>query len=154
MRRRIYVAYAHRVIETFMKKLWGTGNDKIQASLERLDQLTKDEGLSAVAQTLGVAHGIENDINKMKRLSFLSTPIFCPDRRYFVGDQLQKDVQHWLSPPDPSTNQNFVSKARHTGTTAWFFESSALKEWKANGSLLWIYGKRTSFELPMTIPHL
>jgi hypothetical protein len=41
-----------------MKKLLGTGNDKIQASLERLDQLTKDEGLSAVAQTLGIVHGI------------------------------------------------------------------------------------------------
>ena len=32
--------------------------DKIQASLERLDRLTKEEGLLAVAQTLGVVHGI------------------------------------------------------------------------------------------------
>jgi hypothetical protein len=39
-----------------VKKLWG--KDKIQAALERLDRLTKDEGLSAVAQTLGVVHGI------------------------------------------------------------------------------------------------
>ncbi|KAN0126421.1 hypothetical protein V8E52_000061 [Russula decolorans] len=119
---------------------------KIMAALERLDQLTKDEGLSAVAQTLGVVHGIaddmrvvmgdgkaptgglgqnsaSNEINKMKR------------------DQLQEEVQHWLSPPDPSSNQNFVSKARHKGSAAWFFESSALTEWKAKGSLLWIHGK-------------
>jgi hypothetical protein len=41
-----------------MKKLRGKGKDKIQAALEKLDQLTKDEGLSAVAQTLGVVHGI------------------------------------------------------------------------------------------------
>ena len=41
-----------------MKKLWGKEKDKIQAALERLDQLTKDEGLSAVAQILGVVHGI------------------------------------------------------------------------------------------------
>jgi hypothetical protein len=40
--------------------LWG--KDKIQAALERLDQLTKDEGLSAVAQTLGVVHGIADDM--------------------------------------------------------------------------------------------
>jgi len=66
----------------------------------------------------------------------------------FVGDRLQKDVQHWLSPPNPSTNQNFVRKARHTGTAAWFFESCALTEWKAKGSLLWIHGKRTSFKVP------
>ena len=39
-----------------MKKL--LGRDKIQAALERLDRLTKDEGLSAVAQTLGVVHSI------------------------------------------------------------------------------------------------
>jgi hypothetical protein len=41
-----------------VKKLRGDGKDKIQAALERLDRLTKDEGLSAVAQTLGVVHGI------------------------------------------------------------------------------------------------
>ena len=34
------------------------GKDKIQASLERLDWLTKEEGLLAVARTLGVVHGI------------------------------------------------------------------------------------------------
>ena len=39
-----------------MKKLFG--KDKIHSALERLDRLTKDEGLSAVAQTLGVVHGI------------------------------------------------------------------------------------------------
>jgi hypothetical protein len=37
-----------------VKKL--CGKDKIQAALERLDRLTKDEGLSVVAQTLGVIH--------------------------------------------------------------------------------------------------
>jgi hypothetical protein len=36
--------------------------DKIQAALERLDQLTKDEGLSAAAQTLGVVHDIADDM--------------------------------------------------------------------------------------------
>ena len=45
-------------------------------------------------------------------------------------------------------NHNFVSEARHTGTAAWFFESKALAEWKATGSLLWIHGKRMFFESP------
>ena len=59
-----------------MKKLLGKGNDKIQAALERLDRLTKDEGLSSVVQTLG-------EINEMKRLLFLSSlslprpTVFC-----------------------------------------------------------------------------
>ena len=43
-----------------MKKFGG--KDKIQAALERLDQLTKDEVLSAVAQTLGIVHGIADDM--------------------------------------------------------------------------------------------
>ena len=45
-----------------MEKLWRNGKDKTQAALERLDRLTKDEGLSAVAQTLGVVHGIADDM--------------------------------------------------------------------------------------------
>ena len=39
-----------------MRNLWG--KDKIQATLESLDRLTKVEGLSAGAQTLGVVHGL------------------------------------------------------------------------------------------------
>jgi hypothetical protein len=87
----------------------------------------------------------------MKRLLFLSPTFHCRDQLYSVGDQLQMDVQHWLSPPDPSTNHIFVSNLRHKGTAAWFFESSALIEWKEKGSLLWIHGKRTSFKLQMSV---
>ena len=43
-----------------MKRLWE--KDNIQATLERLDRLTKDEVLSAVAQTLSVVHGIADDM--------------------------------------------------------------------------------------------
>jgi hypothetical protein len=57
--RQIYVTYVQCVTEKFLKKMWG--KDKIQAALERLDRLTKDEGLSAVAQILGVVHGIADD---------------------------------------------------------------------------------------------
>jgi hypothetical protein len=56
VRRQIYVTYAQSVTEKFVKKLRGNGKDKMQASFERLDRLTKDEGLSAVAETLGVVH--------------------------------------------------------------------------------------------------
>ena len=66
------------------------------------------------------------------------------DQHCLLGDQLQRDVQHWLSPPDPSKNHDFVWKAHHSGTSAWFFEGKALAEWKASGSLLWIHGKRKS----------
>jgi hypothetical protein len=43
-----------------VKKLWG--KDKVQATLEKLDRLTKVEGLSAGAQTLGVVHGLADNM--------------------------------------------------------------------------------------------
>jgi hypothetical protein len=89
-------------------------------------------------------------MNKTQRLLFPFPHFVAVTDGNFIGDRLQKDVQHWLSPPNPSTNQNFVSKTRHRETAAWFFESSALTEWKAKGSLLWIHGKRTSFLPPMS----
>jgi hypothetical protein len=67
-----------------------------------------------------------------------------------AGDKLQMDIQHWLSPPNPSTNHNSASEARYGGTAAWFFKSEALKEWRARGSLLWIHGKRMFYESLMS----
>ena len=61
-----------------MKKLLRKGNDKIQAALERLDRLTKEEGLLAVAQTLGVVHGIAGHM----RMVTGGTPYFRALSRY------------------------------------------------------------------------
>ena len=78
----------------------------------------------------------------MKRSLLFFPTSRCLNRLCLAGKQLQRDVQHWLSPPDPSTNQNFVSEARHSGTAAWFLEGKEMTEWKATGSFLWIHGKR------------
>ena len=86
--------------------------------------------------------------NKQDETFVILTMFCCRDRRYLVGEQLRWEVQHWLSPPDPSMNQNFVRKARHKGTASWFFESSILREWNAKGSFLWIHGKRRRFRSP------
>jgi hypothetical protein len=52
-----------------VKLLWE--KDKIQAALQRLDRLTKDEGLAAVTETLAVVHNLaDNETKKMKRLFF------------------------------------------------------------------------------------
>jgi len=61
--RHIYVARAQCVTEKFVKKLWG--KDEIQATLERLDRLTKDEGQSVAAQTLGVVHGLVDNMKEV-----------------------------------------------------------------------------------------
>ena len=57
-----YLLYTQCIAEKFLKRLRGKGKDKIQAALEKLDRLTKDEGLLAVAQTLGVVHDISRAV--------------------------------------------------------------------------------------------
>ena len=133
--------------DTFlMVVLWLSSDGKAST-----DSIRQDLGMRLMWNTCHQACWLEfvvalhhelNEINKMKRL-LLSFTFCCRDRQYPLGDQLRQDVQHWLSPPDPSTNQNFVRKARHSGTAAWFFKSNELTEWKSTGSLLWIHGKRT-----------
>jgi len=76
--RQIYVTYTQCVTENFVKKLWE--KDKIQTALERLDRLTKDEGLSAVAQALGVVHGIADDM----RVVIEGAPYFRDFSQIFV----------------------------------------------------------------------
>ena len=78
MCRQIYVTNAQRVSEKFVKML--SGRDKIQAALERLDRLTKDEGLSAVAQTFRVVHGIADDM----RVVIGGAPYFRDFSQIFV----------------------------------------------------------------------
>ncbi|KAH9964749.1 hypothetical protein BJV74DRAFT_302368 [Russula compacta] len=56
-------------------------------------------------------------------------------------NQIRRDLQNWLSPPDPSINYNTASDAHHEGTATWFTESTTFTDWKASGSLLWIHGK-------------
>jgi hypothetical protein len=86
---------------------------------------------------------LNDETKQMKRLLFPYPPRFSKTEvTHSAGNQLQRDVQQWLSPPDPSSNHDFVWKAHSSGTAEWFFESNVLSEWKEMGSLLWIYGKR------------
>jgi hypothetical protein len=118
-----------------------------------MDSIRQDLGVSRAKQVSPVLSWVHSRSSaNVKRneqdqtfVVFLLT-FRCRDQRYLVGDHLRRDVQNWLSPPDPSTNHNFVRKARHSGTAGWFFESNAITEWKARGSLLWIHGKRMFFE--------
>ena len=71
-----------------------------------------------------------------------STPALLRPETSFTGNQIRDDLLRWLSPPDPSTNHNIARKAHHNGTTRWFFQGSIFNQWKSNGSLLWVHGKR------------
>jgi hypothetical protein len=85
---------------------------------------------------------VVNEVNKMKRLFLFSDSSSTGLKATVTGDQFQRDIRLWLSPPDPSMNHDHVCKARHKGTAKWFLESRVLADWKLTGSLLWIHGKR------------
>jgi ankyrin repeat domain-containing protein 50 len=61
-----------------------------------------------------------------------------------AGDQSQKAIQKWLSPPDPWKNHNIARDSRHEASATWFIKGETFSEWKSSGpsSLLWIHGKR------------
>jgi hypothetical protein len=61
-----------------------------------------------------------------------------------AGSRVRADHRKWLSPPDPSSNQNIACGVQHEGTATWFFEGSLFTAWRFESStpLLWIHGKR------------
>jgi len=105
----------------FTKKL--LGESEIETVLQRLDRLTQDEARMTVAQTLGVVHGLVGNIRVVMEDGKVSTDSIRHDlvalhnmlneMNKLKRDQLQRDVQHWLSPPDPSKNHDFIWKAHH-----------------------------------------
>ncbi|ODM15197.1 hypothetical protein SI65_09436 [Aspergillus cristatus] len=58
------------------------------------------------------------------------------------GNERQKKINDWLSPPDYSTNLNEALRKRHPGTGLWFIESELFHDWKMtrNPRVLWLYG--------------
>ncbi|KAI9511100.1 hypothetical protein F5148DRAFT_422008 [Russula earlei] len=62
-------------------------------------------------------------------------------------NQLRREFRTWLLPPDPSINHNTACEIQHPGTAKWFIQGSTFRDWKKNGSLLWIRGNRTPFPL-------
>jgi hypothetical protein len=60
-----------------------------------------------------------------------------------TGNQTREKLRAWLAPPDPSINQNIASDLQHHGTATWFIQGDTFKDWKVNGSLLWVRGSRT-----------
>ena len=55
---------------------------------------------------------------------------------------MQEKLRTWLSPPDPSINHRNACETQLDGTATWFIQGSKFREWKNNGSLLWIVGNR------------
>jgi hypothetical protein len=85
------------------------------------------------------------DLDQIKRSSYFNLiGADCTALHIPLGNQLRNEIYKWLSPPDPSTNHAIACDTHHKKEAAWFFQGRIYKEWKSEGSLLWIHGKRSS----------
>ena len=94
-----------------------------------------------------------NDLDQIKRSSY-SNLINANYRTLPIlsGNQLRNEMHKWLSPPDPSMNHTIACDTHHKKEAAWFFQGRIYQEWKSDGSLLWIHGKRSSCSTSHVLP--
>jgi hypothetical protein len=82
-------------------------------------------------------------------VSYFPIVIFIDDQgpESIAGDNVQRNVKEWLSPPDPWQNHYVARRTRHDGTGTWLIQGDTYARWKYSGSssLLWINGKRPYF---------
>ncbi|KAH9998866.1 hypothetical protein BJV74DRAFT_190418 [Russula compacta] len=128
--------------------------DKIINVIEETSRWTGNKTDAMTAEDLKALHGVDDKtmVNNDKMQATHDTlagdlgvekigrPI-VNDFGNSSGNKLRQDIVEWLSPPDPSVNYKIARDTRQKGTVVWFTESSTFKNWKASGSLLWIYGK-------------
>ncbi|KAH9986994.1 hypothetical protein BJV74DRAFT_508179 [Russula compacta] len=138
-------------LKKFGKKLFG--DNDVEAVLHRLDRLTLDEARTTAAETLEVVHALVENLRQImsdgqvssdgiqKALEMIQR--LTSDGNKSRRDQLRRDVERWLSPPDPWKNHNIERETHHNGTARWFIEGDSFAKWKSSpGSLLWIHGER------------
>ncbi|KAI9449931.1 hypothetical protein BJY52DRAFT_212138 [Lactarius psammicola] len=142
----------------YLKKL--VGRRDIEDALRRLDRLTQQEVQMAIVEVLKVTHHVKDGVEtvgdkvnlaiedgKVVKVVTMETKALVQQTADNIDEdrrsRVRKDHQAWLSPPDPSTNQNIACSAQHDGTATWFFQGSIFMEWKfkSTTSLLWIHGK-------------
>ena len=59
-----------------------------------------------------------------------------------ISEVKPKEINRWLSPPDPSSNFHAGLKERQVDTGLWLLRSSEFVRWNTtNESFLWLYGK-------------
>ncbi|KAH9957847.1 hypothetical protein BGW80DRAFT_187664 [Lactifluus volemus] len=119
-------------LKKFGLKLFG--ENKVEEALKKLDKLIQEEVRATAAETLGV-------VSRLEQNTRVITDSETSHAEKEKADQLRRDLQHWLSPPDPWKNHNMACAARHDGTTTWLTQSDTLVNWQLFGSLLWVRGK-------------
>jgi len=104
-------------------------------------------------ETKAITQQTASNVDQDRRSSSDLSAVVSHNLIVLIGNQLREKLQRWLSPPDPSTNQNIARKVHHEGTATWFFQGGIFEEWKSSPSLLWIHGKRMSLLFCLRLLH-
>ncbi|KAI0297925.1 hypothetical protein BC826DRAFT_135394 [Russula brevipes] len=113
---------------------------------ERVQGVRRDmEGVSTKVQDVqdtvqGVDVGVRSIGHKVEDVS--SSVQGVDDKVEQINrNQLKDSLRTWLSPSNPSTNQNVARDTHHEGSAEWFFRGNIYNQWKSADSFLWIHGK-------------
>jgi hypothetical protein len=69
--------------------------------------------------------------------------------------ELKRDMDQWLSAPNPSDTHNRLQEEHHEGTGNWFLETTDFTTWRDTpGGMLWIKGIRESTRCVISHPTL
>ncbi len=123
-----------RCSEKYWKRL--IGKTDMEDALKKLDRLTQEEVRIIIAENLRATRAVERSSSP----NLIGYGALC----IISENQLRESIRKWLSSPDPSTNHNIACGTQHKKTATWFSEGNIYQEWKSNGSILWIHGKRAS----------
>ena len=94
----------------------------------------------------GVARSVDHNVKATKLGTYRFLSVFIrtdPSQSSPKTVTEQLNLRTWLSAPEPSINHNTACKTQHAGTATWFIQSNTFRDWKKNGSLLWVHGNRT-----------
>ncbi|KAH9079411.1 hypothetical protein EDB83DRAFT_1270371 [Lactarius deliciosus] len=110
-------------------------DERVQVVRVKVEEV--DEKVQSVDNKVqGVDHKVDSVIEGIKETGVAIRQVASLNR-----SGKRKDLQGWISPPDPSVNYNTACRAHHRGTAAWCTQGDTFVDWKASGSLLWIHGK-------------
>ena len=135
----------------FEEAYWKERNGRCSETIRQIDAGRGSYGYcgDSEARKRNQASGPTNRKQRRRHKMFVMHLVApaSDDLNDFVGNQVRESLGKWVTPSDPSTNHTIACGIQHGGSAQWFFRGGIFSEWKSNGSLLWIYGKRMFFPI-------
>ncbi|KAI9852437.1 MAG: hypothetical protein M1838_000757 [Thelocarpon superellum] len=116
---------------------WPLSTKAVERALKVLRDYQDKFGLAVNRDHLRLSREIKNTVTHVdKRVVAMQT-----QQETLLSSEYRRQIDKWLSAPDPSSNHNAAREKRQGHTGAWFTEGSQYASWKVNPtSFLWLHG--------------